>query len=196
MASLSKANKPGVVSNYNYKVLFLLSLQSSFHELPPDAYISLRDSLLQHVRNITAATENSIVNQVRSTQDSMRSFFESLYSSVLFMLICVILYSTALSGSSSVSIAVNNVGGSDWPAPSSLWTEPGSLVAAPRNPELYSRRGPFEEAATGRQSKKSNHISTWRRCSYHSSVHQAGEFGVPSLNLNLMKYEVINCLIL
>jgi transportin-3 len=39
-------------------------LQTSFHELPTEAHISLRDSLLQHIAAINGATDHIIVTQL------------------------------------------------------------------------------------------------------------------------------------
>ena len=39
-------------------------IQHSFHELPETAHVSLRDSLLDHVANVTAGTSNVIVTQL------------------------------------------------------------------------------------------------------------------------------------
>jgi transportin-3 len=42
----------------------ILKLQTSFHELPAEAHISLRDSLLQHIAAISGATDHIIVTQL------------------------------------------------------------------------------------------------------------------------------------
>ncbi|KAL1139884.1 hypothetical protein AAG570_006861 [Ranatra chinensis] len=39
-------------------------IQLSFHELPPEAYISLRDSLLEHISKVTKSTNSAIVTQL------------------------------------------------------------------------------------------------------------------------------------
>lgn len=39
-------------------------IQQSFHELPLDAHISLRDSLLEHISQITEHTNSVIVTQL------------------------------------------------------------------------------------------------------------------------------------
>lgn len=39
-------------------------IQLSFHELPPEAHASLRDSLMDHILQINEHTNNAIVTQV------------------------------------------------------------------------------------------------------------------------------------
>lgn len=39
-------------------------IQLAFHELPPEAHNSLRDSLLEHISKINETTSNIIVTQV------------------------------------------------------------------------------------------------------------------------------------
>ena len=39
-------------------------IQNSFHELPPDSHVSLRDSLLEHVNAVTEETSSVIVTQL------------------------------------------------------------------------------------------------------------------------------------
>lgn len=39
-------------------------IQLSFHELPQEAHISLRDSLLEHISQINEHTNSAIVTQV------------------------------------------------------------------------------------------------------------------------------------
>lgn len=39
-------------------------IQLAFHELPPEAHSSLRDSLLEHISNVNENTNNIIVTQV------------------------------------------------------------------------------------------------------------------------------------
>ena len=40
-------------------------IQYSFHELPPEAHVPLRESLLEHMACITTSTSQVIVTQVR-----------------------------------------------------------------------------------------------------------------------------------
>lgn len=40
-------------------------IQLAFHELPPEAHNSLRDSLIVHLANINDTTNSSIATQVR-----------------------------------------------------------------------------------------------------------------------------------
>ncbi|UYV70642.1 Trn-SR [Cordylochernes scorpioides] len=40
-------------------------IQFSFHELPQESYVSLKDSLMDHLSQVTPATQNVIVTQVQ-----------------------------------------------------------------------------------------------------------------------------------
>lgn len=42
-----------------------IKIQKCFHELPADSYVSLRDSLLNHISQINKNTNSIIVTQVR-----------------------------------------------------------------------------------------------------------------------------------
>lgn len=41
-----------------------IKIQKCFHELPPESYVSLRDSLLSHISQINKNTNSIIVTQV------------------------------------------------------------------------------------------------------------------------------------
>lgn len=50
-------------------------IQFSFHELPQEAHISLRDSLLEHISQINEHTNSAIVTQVSICFSIILSFF-------------------------------------------------------------------------------------------------------------------------
>jgi len=57
-------------------------IQLSFHELPQEAYTSLRDSLMEHISQINEHTNSAIVTQV-----SALKFFSFVYNFCI-LLIC------------------------------------------------------------------------------------------------------------